>query len=298
MGCAASTTAHVGPQPSGAHAQRPHHVQAMHPPAHAPPVAQAHFVQPPSSATARPEASALRSARLVRSLVALSRESCRLERGEASAWLHFAGSARAPGEAVAFFLAAAGTVGELGKDLPAQQVTRERFGPGTLQLRLFLAASLAKSLDGFRIAAQGDGKDRHELVLDLRADSQDSDAVTVQRTFFKFTDDTVHIERQLVKVGGVVRSLDALYGTLPNPWKLSSVEAECQAEGDLDAGDCVICLSKPREVAILHCRHVCLCQSCAKITSSTWSFQCPVCRGRVAAMVGLDSSGLACRVTS
>lgn len=54
-------------------------------------------------------------------------------------------------------------------------------------------------------------------------------------------------------------------------------------EGD----ECVICLSNPKEVVILHCRHVCLCKHCSTITSSTWSYQCPVCRGRVSAMCAL-----------
>merc|ERR1711982_207640 len=72
--------------------------------------------------------------------------------------------------------------------------------------------------------------------------------------------------------------------------KLGSSDSLGNAE--TEGGDCVICLPKPREVVILHCRHVCLCKSCAKITSSTWSFQCPVCRGRVSAMVGLEAVGI------
>merc|ERR1712129_491999 len=97
--------------------------------------------------------------------------------------------------------------------------------------------------------------------------------------------DSVSIARQLVQRGAAVHDLQVLYGTLPNP------NGRPTTAGDAEGGDCVICLSKPRDVAILHCRHVCLCSSCAKITSSTWSFQCPVCRGRVAATVSLDQLG-------
>lgn len=52
--------------------------------------------------------------------------------------------------------------------------------------------------------------------------------------------------------------------------------------------ECVVCLTAPREVAVLHCKHVCLCKPCASVTSSTWSYQCPICRGRVAAFVGIE----------
>merc|ERR1712203_913433 len=129
--------------------------------------------------------------------------------------------------------------------------------------------------------------EKHQLVVDLRADSSDANAVTVQRTFLKLgvsPGDVTHVavHKQMVQRGAAVRGLDSLYGTMPNP-----LQAE---RTDLEGGDCVICLSKPRDVAILHCRHVCLCATCAQITSSTWGFECPVCRGRVAAMVGLTES--------
>ncbi|CAD7952892.1 unnamed protein product [Amoebophrya sp. A25] len=58
-----------------------------------------------------------------------------------------------------------------------------------------------------------------------------------------------------------------------------------------DGQECVVCLSAPREVVVLHCKHVCLCKSCASVTSSTWSYQCPICRGRVAAFVGAPDDG-------
>mmetsp|Transcript_30666 Transcript_30666/g.57381 ORF Transcript_30666/g.57381 Transcript_30666/m.57381 type:complete len:171 (-) Transcript_30666:115-627(-) len=123
-------------------------------------------------------------------------------------------------------------------------------------------------------------EDVYHVVLDLLADSSDDKAVTAQRSYLQLPraeGGEVHIVKQLVKCGEVIRMLDALYGTLPNP----------RRPGSMEGGECVICLEKPREVAILHCRHVCLCFACAQITSSTWSFQCPVCRGRVAAMVGI-----------
>eukprot|EP00439_Symbiodinium_sp_Y106_P021061 s396_g2.t1 len=128
--------------------------------------------------------------------------------------------------------------------------------------------------------------DTYQVILDLTSDSSDDRAVTAQRNCLQLSPASeVHVLKQLVRCGQAVRILEALYGTLPNPRMLGGAES---AGG---GGECVICLEKPREVAILHCRHVCLCLACAKITSSTWSFQCPVCRGRVAGMVGMRVEG-------
>eukprot|EP00397_Hematodinium_sp_SG-2012_P056716 GEMP01070256.1.p1 GENE.GEMP01070256.1~~GEMP01070256.1.p1 ORF type:complete len:228 (+),score=11.36 GEMP01070256.1:488-1171(+) len=84
------------------------------------------------------------------------------------------------------------------------------------------------------------------------------------------TDTEIQWTRQKVVRGDKTHQSHALFGS-PKP--------------DVSDGDeCVICLTNPKEVVILHCRHVCLCQACSTITSSTWSYQCPVCRGRVSAM--------------
>lgn len=43
--------------------------------------------------------------------------------------------------------------------------------------------------------------------------------------------------------------------------------------------ECVICLSKQAEVALIVCGHCCLCRKCAEaIVSDDGSLQCPICR--------------------
>lgn len=212
--------------------------------------------------------------------MSLQREKCAIERDQQGYHLRFHLSALTSGEAKAFFLASGADVGSSFEMPKAEQVGSHRFEAGKSQSgRLFLCQDLRRSLEDF-----GEAQDAHQLVLDLRADSGDPSSITAQRSLLRFLEgDALQVTRQLVQCGAAVRSLDALYGTLPNPRRK---EGEAEAEG----GDCVICLSKPREVVILHCKHVCLCMSCAQITSSTWSHQCPVCRGRVAAMVGLDEA--------
>ncbi|CAH8379548.1 unnamed protein product [Eruca vesicaria subsp. sativa] len=45
-----------------------------------------------------------------------------------------------------------------------------------------------------------------------------------------------------------------------------------------DARDCVICLSEPRDTTLLPCRHMCMCDGCAKEVRFQRNLLCPVCR--------------------
>jgi len=42
--------------------------------------------------------------------------------------------------------------------------------------------------------------------------------------------------------------------------------------------DCVVCLSQRRDTAVMPCRHLCLCASCADIFRSQTTCKCPMCR--------------------
>mmetsp|Transcript_93375 Transcript_93375/g.166072 ORF Transcript_93375/g.166072 Transcript_93375/m.166072 type:complete len:304 (+) Transcript_93375:47-958(+) len=230
----------------------------------------------------------LTTAPLLRSMVNLTRDSCAVEKDASGKWfLEFTFASRAAGIARASFLVKGGhKVDSDGlEQVLATSSEEARFQAGQKQQkRLFLSSDLAASLQSWE-----EKEETSHVMLDLIVDGQHPKTVTAQRNFMKLSvseegDAEIHLEKQLVQCGKLVRDLHALYGTMPNP-RASSGSGE--KLGDADGGDCVICLSNPREVAILHCRHVCLCLSCAQITSSTWSFQCPVCRGRVAAMVGL-----------
>ena len=52
-----------------------------------------------------------------------------------------------------------------------------------------------------------------------------------------------------------------------------------------EAGECVVCLSEPRDVALLPCRHLCLCPGCARQllrgAGQGRGGKCPICRRRV-----------------
>jgi len=55
---------------------------------------------------------------------------------------------------------------------------------------------------------------------------------------------------------------------------------------DVDApgAECVVCLTDPREVFVLPCRHLCLCADCAPDYKRQWN-KCPICRKTVVQMV-------------
>lgn len=281
MGCAASTTAQGPTAPPGGQQASVQIVTSSggQQPA-ARPVPASQLQRPPAQNNARAGPN-LTDAPIIRSLVSLKREDCVVERSAEGHFLRLKVSFLAGGEVVIHFLAkVAGEDG--GKDLPeleATQVSRQTFSRGSSQVcRAFLCKDLTASLEGFK-----EDKSRHQLVIDVRADSSEARAITAERSFLKFNSErtSAQIVSQMVKCGSAIRTLQALYGTLPKPGS----GRESTSSGDPESGECVICLSKPRDVAILHCRHVCLCRSCATITSSSWSFQCPVCRGLVAAMV-------------
>jgi len=48
--------------------------------------------------------------------------------------------------------------------------------------------------------------------------------------------------------------------------------------------ECVICLTEPRDTAVLPCRHMCFCSYCAGIVRLQCA-QCPICRQRVSSML-------------
>lgn len=44
-------------------------------------------------------------------------------------------------------------------------------------------------------------------------------------------------------------------------------------------GNCIICLTQPKEVAVVPCGHLCMCTACAnEISKRTRTRQCPICR--------------------
>ncbi|KEH36768.1 putative transcription factor C2H2 family [Medicago truncatula] len=79
----------------------------------------------------------------------------------------------------------------------------------------------------------------------------------------------IKVVRQILWIDGVRYELRELYG-------IGSSEAA--GFDDSDPGkECVICMTEPKDTAVLPCRHMCLCSECAKALRLQ-SNKCPICR--------------------
>ena len=52
-----------------------------------------------------------------------------------------------------------------------------------------------------------------------------------------------------------------------------------------DAAECVVCLENPPSLVTIRCGHKCMCQECWSMTTGMHRQKCPVCRGRIVAML-------------
>ncbi|KAL2341244.1 hypothetical protein Fmac_009184 [Flemingia macrophylla] len=79
----------------------------------------------------------------------------------------------------------------------------------------------------------------------------------------------IKVVRQILWIDGVRYELRELYGIG------SSSAADFD---DNDPGkECVICMTEPKDTAVLPCRHMCMCSECAKALRLQ-SNKCPICR--------------------
>jgi hypothetical protein len=97
--------------------------------------------------------------------------------------------------------------------------------------------------------------------------------VTAQSIFFE------GVTYELHEIFGLSATTAGVEGT-PN---LSQSTGMAVEEDNLN-DECVVCLTENREVALLPCRHMCMCKECAKImmtsgtAGGTLRSKCPICR--------------------
>ncbi|XP_076955882.1 putative E3 ubiquitin-protein ligase LUL4 [Bidens hawaiensis] len=78
----------------------------------------------------------------------------------------------------------------------------------------------------------------------------------------------VRVMRQILWIDGVRYELREIYGI---------GESEESFDDTGSGKECVICMTEPKDTAVLPCRHMCLCSECAKALRLQ-SNKCPVCR--------------------
>ena len=98
-----------------------------------------------------------------------------------------------------------------------------------------------------------------------------------QVTYVKFQPDgdrlkAVPIRQRVVNAGRSMETME-MYGLRQE----ESEEAEC-----------IICLSEPKDTAILPCHHLCVCHGCAQLLLKHGSPECPICRQRSVNYVRID----------
>eukprot|EP01026_Neomeris_dumetosa_P020824 TRINITY_DN1841_c0_g1_i11.p1 TRINITY_DN1841_c0_g1~~TRINITY_DN1841_c0_g1_i11.p1 ORF type:complete len:378 (-),score=50.75 TRINITY_DN1841_c0_g1_i11:604-1737(-) len=99
------------------------------------------------------------------------------------------------------------------------------------------------------------------------------------------------VVKQKIWVNGSAYVLQDLYGIEGGVSQSSDVHDSSGKnttggqDDDLENGhECVICLTAPKDTAVLPCRHFCMCQDCAKEVYRT-SRQCPICRIKVSSLL-------------
>ncbi|KAL5701721.1 RING-type E3 ubiquitin transferase [Ranunculus cassubicifolius] len=79
----------------------------------------------------------------------------------------------------------------------------------------------------------------------------------------------VKVIKQILWVDGVRYELREIYGIAKS--------AETGFDDSDPGKECVICMSEPKDTAVLPCRHMCMCSDCAK-ELRLMSNKCPICR--------------------
>eukprot|EP00933_Yihiella_yeosuensis_P046527 TRINITY_DN42064_c0_g1_i1.p1 TRINITY_DN42064_c0_g1~~TRINITY_DN42064_c0_g1_i1.p1 ORF type:complete len:376 (-),score=61.52 TRINITY_DN42064_c0_g1_i1:97-1224(-) len=110
-------------------------------------------------------------------------------------------------------------------------------------------------------------------------------ATSVEDDSFAFN---LEVVAQKLQHGGQCFVLNEVFGAGPRPTSPTKGDAEGPsglANADTDGNpECVICLSEPRDTAVLPCRHMCFCNYCAGIVRLQCD-RCPVCRQKVQSLL-------------
>lgn len=172
---------------------------------------------------------------------------------------------------------------------PAEsQVFRQRE-----QFALHLANATASQLKYSR-------ESTYPLVIKLDTSSPSANTAITTTTVrshitlaeFSFADSrpSLRVIEQKVLIGGTIFSMQDLYG----------IRASYNANQSGPAGtaedsfaECVVCLTEPSTTAVQPCKHLCLCDDCARLLTLEVDAQqkCPVCRTHIGKLLRIVDTG-------
>ena len=97
----------------------------------------------------------------------------------------------------------------------------------------------------------------------------------------------IRVIKQKIWVNEVSYELQDIYGI--ESQSCAAKDGTSSDSGAIDTGDdagreCVICMSEPRDTAVLPCRHMCMCAPCAKALREQTN-KCPICRRQVESLL-------------
>jgi hypothetical protein len=93
---------------------------------------------------------------------------------------------------------------------------------------------------------------------------------------------TVRVVEEKVQIPQGVFVVKSLFGGTETEDEAAAATAPTEYDDE-----CVVCLSAPRDTALLPCRHLCVCSSCAQQLRRQTN-KCPVCRSVVSMLLQLD----------
>mmetsp|Transcript_41463 Transcript_41463/g.67283 ORF Transcript_41463/g.67283 Transcript_41463/m.67283 type:complete len:378 (+) Transcript_41463:180-1313(+) len=124
---------------------------------------------------------------------------------------------------------------------------------------------------------------------DTAASNDGKGGVKCQSTFASFAKLpeggwTVKVIKQKILVGTTSYELQEIYGIEQNSAASGNNEEEAET-----GRECVICMSEPRDTTLLPCRHMCMCNECAKVLRYQTN-KCPICRSPVESLLQIKVS--------
>ncbi|KAG6529589.1 probable E3 ubiquitin-protein ligase LOG2 [Zingiber officinale] len=87
------------------------------------------------------------------------------------------------------------------------------------------------------------------------------------------------VVKQILRVNQTKYELQDIYGI--------GNSVDNAVDGNEPGKECVICLSEPRQITVLPCRHMCMCHECAKIVQFHTN-RCPICRQPVGRLLEIQ----------